>query len=196
MVAFGKAFSHALTSRIQRHVTLLSTSQTGMHVVEGMFQVHQPGFSGIGNRLCGGARLRRSRLVARKRVTMNQSMSGCTTLDLSQANQVTSFEVAVPMLKFPKRRVWRTCMKYIAHCDSSQRTLHMVETGDIPLWNPYIFNCRTNEEIFVCLKYCLLGRQRSRKNRKKGDTNDKTFENSEVGDMTKLSLVLDHEMRC
>lgn len=25
----------------------------------------------------------------------------------------------------------------------------------IPLWNPYIFSCRTKDEILVCLKYCL-----------------------------------------
>lgn len=50
--------------------------------------------------------------------------------------------------------------------------------------------------MFVCLKYCLPGCQRSRKIHRNGDTNAKTFENSEVGDMTKLSLVLDHEMRC
>jgi hypothetical protein len=29
-----------------------------------------------------------------------------------------------------------------------------------------------------------------------GETNASTFENSEVGDMTKLSFVFDHEMRC
>ena len=25
----------------------------------------------------------------------------------------------------------------------------------VPLWKPYIFNWRTNDDIFVCLKYCL-----------------------------------------
>lgn len=25
-----------------------------------------------------------------------------------------------------------------------------------PLWKPYILSCRTNDEIFVCLKYWLL----------------------------------------
>lgn len=29
-----------------------------------------------------------------------------------------------------------------------------------------------------------------------GNTNERTFENSDVGDMTKLSLVLDQEIRC
>lgn len=40
------------------------------------------------------------------------------------------------------------------------------------------------------------GSQRTCKSERKSGTNAKTFENSEVGDMTKLSLVLDHEMRC
>lgn len=30
----------------------------------------------------------------------------------------------------------------------------------------------------------------------KGGTDARTFENSDVGDMTKLSLVLDHDIRC
>lgn len=50
--------------------------------------------------------------------------------------------------------------------------------------------------MFVCLKYCLLGYQQSRKNHRNSSTDARTFENSEVGDMTKLSLVLDHEIRC
>lgn len=42
-----------------------------------------------------------------------------------------------------------------------------------------MFNWRTNEEMLVCLKY-----------------EARTRENSVEGDMTKLSLPLDHEMRC
>lgn len=26
-----------------------------------------------------------------------------------------------------------------------------------PLWNPYMLSWRTNDEILVCLKYCLIG---------------------------------------
>ena len=47
-------------------------------------------------------------------------------------------------------------MENIAHWVSSQ--FWNRKRGDlqyIPLWNPYIFSCRTKEEIFVCLKYCL-----------------------------------------
>lgn len=49
----------------------------------------------------------------------------------------------------------------------------------LTLWNPYMFNCRTKEDMFVCLKY-----------------DESTLENSLDGDITKLSFVLDHEMRC
>jgi hypothetical protein len=49
----------------------------------------------------------------------------------------------------------------------------------LTLWKPYMFNWRTNDEMLVCLKY-----------------EDKTLENSLEGDMTKLSFVLAHEMRC
>lgn len=42
----------------------------------------------------------------------------------------------------------------------------------------------------------IEGSQRTCKIARKSGTDAKTFENSEVGDMTKLSLVLDHEMRC
>jgi hypothetical protein len=34
----------------------------------------------------------------------------------------------------------------------------MGECNDIPLWKPYMFNCRTKEEILVCLKYDLRHR--------------------------------------
>lgn len=63
-----------------------------------------------------------------------------------------------------------------------------------------MFNCLTKEEILVCLKYWLdtalvmfsmvdgLGAG--------GPSYARTLENSEVGDMTKLSFVLDHEIKC
>ena len=58
-----------------------------------------------------------------------------------------------------------------------------------------MFSCRTNEDIFVCLKYCLAKSAFTRKF-KLTDTYARTFENSDDGDMTKLSLLLAQEMRC
>ena len=50
--------------------------------------------------------------------------------------------------------------------------------------------------MFVCLKYCLDVSVRNTDTTHTSDTYARTFENSEDGDMTKLSLVLDQEMRC
>ena len=58
-----------------------------------------------------------------------------------------------------------------------------------------MFNCRTNEEMFVCLKYDLLGLV-GHLDIRDGLTHDNTFENSFDGDITKLSFDADHEMRC
>jgi hypothetical protein len=59
-----------------------------------------------------------------------------------------------------------------------------------------MLSCRTKEEILVCLKYCLKLLVKDADTAYTGDTYARTFENSEDGDMTKLSLLLDHEMRC
>jgi hypothetical protein len=50
--------------------------------------------------------------------------------------------------------------------------------------------------MLVCLKYDLQGRLGILKGHSSRSTYDNTLENSLDGDMTKLSLVLDHEMRC
>jgi hypothetical protein len=68
-----------------------------------------------------------------------------------------------PLLKFPLPclnsqsavsgfPVWKTSLT--AHNIRIRRKLRCIEDGARePLWNPYIFNCRTKDEIFVCLKY-------------------------------------------
>ena len=52
--------------------------------------------------------------------------------------------------------------------------------------------------MFVCLKYCLkiISISTIWTPDDMSLTYAKTLENSEDGDMTKLSLLLDHEMRC
>ena len=60
-----------------------------------------------------------------------------------------------------------------------------------------MFNCLTNDDILVCLKYEL--RRFSDLHLKahvRATTYARTFENSVEGDMTKLSLELDHEIKC
>jgi hypothetical protein len=47
---------------------------------------------------------------------MNQRMAGSTPLDLAQANQIAALEVAIAVLEFPQRRVWRAGVEDVAHC--------------------------------------------------------------------------------
>lgn len=58
-----------------------------------------------------------------------------------------------------------------------------------------MFNCRTKDEILVCLKYWL---QKSvyESFATVVETYERTLEKSLDGDMTKLSSELDHDMRC
>ena len=58
-----------------------------------------------------------------------------------------------------------------------------------------MFNCRTKEEMFVCLKYCLQPLVRD-VGLYRDSTYARTFEKSLEGDMTKLSLPFDQEIRC
>lgn len=108
-----------------------------MHVMKTVFKAHQPGLRRIGNRLGGGAWLRRSSLVAWKRVAMDQSMARCAALDLAKPDQVTPFEVAISMFEFPERRVRGARMKDVAHCQ-----IELVK-GPICLW----LICRVNEPL-------------------------------------------------
>ena len=84
-------------------------------------------------------------------------MAGCASLDFPEPDQVPSFETPVAMLELPERRVGRACVENVAYYRRSvlcwKKRLMCV-----PLWNPYMFNCRTNEEMLVCLKYDLQGR--------------------------------------
>lgn len=88
-----------------------------MQVIHGVLQVHQAGLGNIGNWLSGGAGLGGGGLVTRKRVAMNQCMTGCAPLDLSQTDEISALEVAIPMFKLPQSGVWRTGVEYIAHWD-------------------------------------------------------------------------------
>lgn len=45
---------------------------------------------------------------------MNQGMSRCSPFDFSESNKITSFEVAITMLKLPQWRFGRSGMKYVA----------------------------------------------------------------------------------
>lgn len=69
-------------------------------------------------------------------------------------------------------------------------------THHLPLWKPYMFSCLTKDDMLVCLKYCLDLIQPMVSQGNVEETHARTLENSEEGDMTKLSFVLDHDIRC
>ena len=73
-----------------------------------------------------------------------------------------------------------------------------VAIDSLPLWKPYMFNCRTKEEMLVCLKYCLSTFSSAPANEFAivEQTHESTLEKSVDGDMTKLSFVVDQEIRC
>jgi hypothetical protein len=48
------------------------------------------------------------------------------------------------------------CGRHRSLCIGQHEVALQVELlGHIPLWKPYMFNCRTKEEMLVCLKYDL-----------------------------------------
>lgn len=60
---------------------------------------------------------------------MDQSMARSSTLDLSETNKVTSFEIAISMLKLPQRRVGRSGVKHIAHYNPTSTIVLMFQVG-------------------------------------------------------------------
>jgi hypothetical protein len=51
----------------------------------------------------------------REGIPMNQCLSRCSSLDLSQTGKVTSLEATLAMFEFPQRRVGRCRVKDVAH---------------------------------------------------------------------------------
>lgn len=104
---------------------------------------------------------RRARLGLRRLgevvFSVNQSMPTRPPFDLPQAIQVSTFEVSTSVLEFPERAIWIASVENVALWKRlSDRVLcNIHQQFFIPLWNPYMFSWRTNEDIFVCLKYCL-----------------------------------------
>jgi hypothetical protein len=132
---------------------------------------------------------------------VDECVSRGATLDLAQADQVPALEVPVAVLELPQRSIRGRRVKDVAHCSTAVSTCVVVcdaTARDVPLWKPYMFSCRTKEEMLVCLKYDLWCVRCIRKKRchSSAYTYDKTLENSLEGDMTKLSFVLAQEMRC
>lgn len=46
---------------------------------------------------------------------MDERMSGGSPLDLAQAGEIASFEIAISMFEFPEGGIWGSGVKDIAH---------------------------------------------------------------------------------
>lgn len=126
-------------------------------------------------------------------------MSRSSSLDFSQAYKIPALEISISMLEFPQCGIRGAIMKHVINYTQRLAGMHLKLHGSFePLWNPYMFNCRTKEETLVCLKYWLPHYQYlcSYIVIYYGLAYLRTFENSLVGDTTKLSLDDDHDMRC
>lgn len=80
-----------------------------------------------------------------------------STLNFSQASQVAALEIAIAVLEFPESCVRISGVENITFYRlldvlSKRFNLHLYR---VPLWKPYMLSWRTNEEMFVCLKYWL-----------------------------------------
>lgn len=92
---------------------------------------------------------------------MDERVPRGPSLDLPQSHQVPALEAAVAVFEFPQWRVRRPGVENIAHCATFQHGLRVDVyrlAECLPLWKPYMFNWRTNEEMLVCLKYDLQTR--------------------------------------
>ena len=160
---------------------VLRALHAGVHVVEGVLEAGEAGVDGVGGGLGGRAGGRAGgKLGGGERVAVDEGMARGAALDLAQADKIAALEIAVAVLELPQGRVGRAGVEDVAHCRAGVNG-EGLEGGavDAPLWKPYMFSWRTNEEMLVCLKY-------------EASTREKSLE----GDMTKLSLPADHEMRC
>lgn len=105
MITSVDTLRHSLAPCIKRNISLLGPAEAVVHIEEHMLETYQSCFAGIRNRLGWCTRLRHGSLMTWKGIPVNQGMAGSTSLDLSQSNQIATFEIAIAVLEFPKRRV-------------------------------------------------------------------------------------------
>lgn len=95
-------------------------------------------------------------------LAIHEGVPTCSSLDLAKPIQITALEIATAMLELPESTIWIASMEDISLCKSYVRTerhnsrvMGLLILEHEPLWKPYMLSCRTKEDIFVCLKYCL-----------------------------------------
>lgn len=83
---------------------------------------------------------------------MYERMARGATFNFSQSNEVAALEITVAMPEFPKWRIRLAGVEDIANCVAFSICAPRVLGSPLPLWKPYMFNCRTKDDILVCLK--------------------------------------------
>jgi len=109
----------------------LAALQSRIDVEERMFNVSKARVSPVRDRrhrLCRRARLRRRWLLVVV-LSVHQSMTRSSALDLAQSYQITPFEIAISMLEFPEGRFRVSCVEHIAHCNGISMTAYIYEGG-------------------------------------------------------------------
>lgn len=87
-----------------------------MHIIQTMLEILQARLGGVGHWLDWLTRWGTLWEFGRgEGVAMDEGMSRGTPLDLSQADQITTLEVAIAVLEFPQWSVWGSSMEDIAH---------------------------------------------------------------------------------
>ena len=99
---------------------------------------------------------------------MDQGVAGCAALDFAQPHQVAAFEAPVAVLEFPQGHVRSAGVEDVIDCARADERAVLAnylqecgrggDGGNRPLWKPYMLSWRTNDEMFVCLKYWLWQR--------------------------------------
>ena len=153
----GDCVHHRLLFDMHVGGRFFAALQSRIDVEERVFDVSNAWVGSVRDRrhrLCRRARLRRRRLLVVV-LAVHQSMARSSALDLAQSYQIAPFEIAISMLEFPEGRFRVSCVEYIAHCNEVSMTAYIYGRGywSAPLWNPYMLSWRTNDEMFVCLKY-------------------------------------------
>lgn len=116
LMASGQAFKEGLAARCHGRVRIFCSCQLRIEVLHIPVHDAQASLKRIWHRLHCWTRLwwdGHLRLT-RKRIAMDQCMSRGSSLDLSQPHEITTLEVAGAVLKLPKRRVRRACVKNVA----------------------------------------------------------------------------------
>ena len=178
---FAKGVGEEMASRGQGGVAFFCAHQTIVHIKQRVFQVDQAGVDDVAVGFCGRARLGNGGSMTGKRVAVDERMPGCSSLDLLETGEIAPFEAAIPMLELPQGRIRVTCVEDVAHFVESIHVELSYKRRDISVF-----------EVLAAARHMSAGSHLCRQ----AETNARTLENSDVGDMTKLSFVLDHEIKC